>query len=126
MSNVRALILTVAFLLTCSLGCFRQGGYWQHSQRRQYRIPPYPSSQIPMTPFSLNRGISPDGTYLGKLSANPYDPDSISNPYGVYGSRYSPTSVNNSYGQYGSRYSPNSANNPYASSSPSIQPERRR
>ena len=57
---------------------------------------------------------------LGNLNSNRYDPDSISNPYGQYGSRYSPNSVNNPYGQYGSRYSPNSANNPYATQAPII------
>ena len=38
------------------------------------------------------------GNYRGKLSTNPYDPDSVSNPYGRYGSPYSPESVNNPYG----------------------------
>lgn len=36
-------------------------------------------------------------TYLGDLSANKYDPNSVSNPYGQYGSKYSPTSARNSY-----------------------------
>jgi hypothetical protein len=58
--------------------------------------------------------------YLGKLSSNPYDPDSTSNPYGRYGSRYAPDSVNNPYGQYGSPYSNKSANNPYATQAPKI------
>lgn len=60
------------------------------------------------------------GVYLGKLSANPYDQDSISNPYGKYGSPYSQNSVNNPYGTYGSPYSPYSATNPYATSAPVI------
>jgi hypothetical protein len=42
---------------------------------------------------------------IGKLSENPYNPDSTSNPYGEYGSEYSPDSVNNPYGRYGSRFS---------------------
>ncbi len=33
------------------------------------------------------------------LSANQYDPDSTSNPYGRYGSPYSSDSANNPYGQ---------------------------
>ncbi|HPP24715.1 MAG TPA: hypothetical protein PK973_08040 [Candidatus Saccharicenans sp.] len=53
--------------------------------------------------------------YLGKYSANKYDPESISNKYGQYGSKYSPQSINNPYSLYGSVYSPISANNPYAS-----------
>jgi hypothetical protein len=64
--------------------------------------------------------VSPDGKYLGNLSSNRYDPDSVSNPYGRYGSRYSPDSINNPYGQYGSPYSPNSVNNPYATNPPLI------
>jgi hypothetical protein len=52
--------------------------------------------------------------YLGNLNANSYDPNSVSNPYGRYGSPYSPDSINNPYGQYGSPYSPNSVTNPYA------------
>lgn len=60
------------------------------------------------------------GKYLGTLSNNRFDPNSVSNPYGQYGSKYSPDSINNPYGQYGSRYSPDSPNNPYATSPPVI------
>jgi hypothetical protein len=60
------------------------------------------------------------GKYLGTLSANPYDPDSVNNPYGRYGSSYSADSINNPYGQYGSRYSNDSPNNPYATNTPGI------
>ena len=49
---------------------------------------------------------------IGRLSANRYDPDSISNPYGRYGSRYSPDSINNPHGA-GSRFRADSPNNPY-------------
>lgn len=64
--------------------------------------------------------VSPDGTYLGKLNNNRYDPDSVVNPYGQYGSKYSPKSINNEYGEYSSRYSPKSPNNPYATQAPNI------
>ena len=37
------------------------------------------------------------GKFLGNLSANPYDPNSTSNPYGPYGSRYNPKSATNPY-----------------------------
>ncbi|MEO7320389.1 MAG: hypothetical protein ABIW02_01990 [Nitrosospira sp.] len=60
------------------------------------------------------------GKYLGNLSANPYDPNSTSNPQGQYGSKYSPDSINNPYGRYGSPYSNDSANNPYATNPPAI------
>lgn len=42
-----------------------------------------------------------DGTYLGKAGASPYDPESIDNPYGIYGSQYSPTSIRNPFSPYG-------------------------
>jgi hypothetical protein len=52
--------------------------------------------------------------YLGNLNQNPYDPNSVNNPYGQYGSKYSPDSIRNPYGTYGSPYSPYSPTNPYA------------
>ena len=64
--------------------------------------------------------LSRDGRYLGTLSSNPYDPDSVSNPYGRYGSPFSPDSINNPYGLYGSRYSSESVHNPYATRAPII------
>jgi hypothetical protein len=63
--------------------------------------------------YGAPRIVAPDGTFLGNLSANPYDPNSVANPYGQYGSPYSPDSINNPYGQYGSPYSPDSVNNPF-------------
>ena len=58
--------------------------------------------------------------YLGKLSANPYNADSTSNPYGQHGSEYSNKSINNSHGRYGSQYSNDSATNPYATNAPKL------
>jgi len=52
------------------------------------------------------------GGYHGNLNANPYDPNSVANPYGQYGSQYSPDSINNPYGA-GSPYRQDSPNNPY-------------
>ncbi len=60
------------------------------------------------------------GKYLGTLSNNQFDPDSVSNPYGRYGSEYSSDSINNPYGKYGSPYSNDSVNNPYATNPPKI------
>ena len=55
--------------------------------------------------------------HIGNYSANPYNADSTSNPYGA-GSPYNSDSINNSYGEYGSSYSSKSANNPYATDAP--------
>ena len=49
---------------------------------------------------------------LGSLSANPYDPDSTSNPYGRYGSPYSPDLTKNPFGA-GNPYNSSSPTNPY-------------
>jgi hypothetical protein len=61
-----------------------------------------------------------DGTYLGKLSTNPYDPDSVSNPFGRFGSPFSPNSINNPFGRFGSEFSPYSPLNPYATQPPVV------
>jgi hypothetical protein len=60
------------------------------------------------------------GTYLGRLSRNPYLPDSTSNPYGRFGTSYSPNSIANPYGPYGNPYSPYSTTNPYATQAPRL------
>ena len=44
-----------------------------------------------------NKVYGADGKYKGNLNDNPYDPNSVSNPYGRYGSQYSPDSINNPY-----------------------------
>lgn len=64
--------------------------------------------------------VSPNGKYLGNLNSNKYDPNSVANPYGRYGSEYSPDSINNPYGRYGSKYSNESPSNPYATQPPKI------
>lgn len=61
-----------------------------------------------------------DGTYLGKLSANSLDPESISNPIGPYGSTVSPTSINNPVGVYGSKVSALSPFNEFTTTAPYI------
>jgi hypothetical protein len=65
-------------------------------------------------PFARNapKLYDSQGNYRGKLSANEFDPESISNPYGRYGSPYSPDSINNPYGA-GSEFRYDSPNNPY-------------
>lgn len=81
-----------------------------------------------MTTEELNRRllrretflVGSDGTFLGLLSTNSYVPESISNPYGRFGSKYSSTSIWNPYGTYGSKYSSKSPFNQYSSNPPMI------
>jgi len=64
--------------------------------------------------------IAQDGQYLGKITTNRYDNDSIINRYGPYGSRFSATSIFNKFSQYGSRYGSYSINNPYCTQPPTL------
>lgn len=61
-----------------------------------------------------------DGQFLGKLSLNKYDYESISNSFGPYGNKFSSTSINNGFSLYGSRYSSLSPNNPYTLTPPKV------
>ena len=91
-------------------------------------ISPYDVRTSPYSPIGARnpytsdggRIYAADGTYLGRLNANPYDPESVANPFGRYGSPYSATSIRNPYTTYGSPYSPISPNNPYASRPPVV------
>ncbi|MDH7601220.1 MAG: hypothetical protein QHI38_03630 [Armatimonadota bacterium] len=77
-------------------------------------------------PYATNppKVYAADGTYLGKLSTNRYDPESISNPYGRYGNPYGNT-ITNPHSKYGSPYSPLSWRNPYATNPPRICAEQK-
>lgn len=72
----------------------------------------------------INRGesfiVANDGQFLGKLTLNTYDSESIFNPYGLYGSVYSATSIHNRYSTYGSPYSSLSPFNPFTFTPPVI------
>lgn len=52
------------------------------------------------------------GNFHGNINTNAFDPDSIHNPYGKYGSPYSTESIKNPYGA-GNPYSMDSPSNPY-------------
>ena len=70
-----------------------------------------------MLPFARTATDAPklydhQGNYRGKLSSNPYDPDSTANRFGRYGSPFSPDSLNNPYGA-GSPFRYDSPTNPY-------------
>ena len=67
--------------------------------------------------------IANDNQFLGKISKNQFDSDSINNKYGTYGSEYSSYSIFNKYGTYGSEYSSLSPFNKYTSTPPKIYKE---
>lgn len=64
--------------------------------------------------------VAEDGTYLGKLTTNEFDSDSIFNEFGTYGSKFSSKSIWNEFGTYGSMFSSQSAFNDFTFTPPYI------
>jgi uncharacterized protein (TIGR03437 family) len=93
--------------------------------RKAPSAPAPPTGTLPGGTFSCaaveGAGIySQDGKFLGKITSNRFDQDSIGNSYGSYGSSYSSNSIFNTFGAYGSDFSSTSAFNQFASSPPVI------
>lgn len=61
-----------------------------------------------------------DGQFLGILSSNQYDQNSICNPNGIYGSSHSATSIRAEYSMYGGEYGVYSPYNSYCVQPPAI------
>ena len=65
------------------------------------KAPPQPTN-IFNNPYGNSSNIpqlfNSQGQFRGNLNANPYDANSVANPYGRYGSQYSPYSIKNPYG----------------------------
>ncbi|WP_109699670.1 hypothetical protein [Chitinophaga deserti] len=64
--------------------------------------------------------IANDGQFLGKLTSNEFDNDSLLNEFGPFGSEFSPTSIFNEFGTYGSEFSGMSPFNEFSSTPPRI------
>ncbi len=64
--------------------------------------------------------FAPNGQFLGTINNNPFDPDSLCNPFGSYGNRFSSTSIWNQFSNYGSNFATYSAFNSVTSTSPII------
>jgi len=77
---------------------------------------------LSMTAAAQNYGsiYSNDGHYLGDYNLNQFDPNSVLNQFGRYGSQFSPDSINNQFGNYGSQFSPDSARNPFSITPPTL------
>ena len=93
--------LVMLVVLLCSVPCLAQETlqqYQANSLRGGYERFGSQTARWSTNPPKI---YSSGGTYLGELSQNRYNPDSVSNPHGRFGSRYSPTSVNNPYSPYG-------------------------
>jgi hypothetical protein len=63
---------------------------------------------------------SADGQFLGLLSSDQHDTNSISNLYGIYGSLHDTCSIRNPHGLYGGIHGGHSPYNPYCGKPPVV------
>ncbi len=80
-------------------------------------LPPQQLAQGDNAPLQV---VGRDHTFLGVVSNNQYESQSICNQYGSFGSPYSQTSVWNKYGKYGGAYSDMGAYNSNAQKPPIV------
>jgi hypothetical protein len=113
-----AIPLVAASLTLLSTGCVsNSGGHAGYPYGYPSRISPRSadaSEDYLVTPLAQPRFHSG-----GVSSANPYDPNSLANPYGA-GSPYKADGLMNPYSQYGIPYSNKSWRNPYATDAPKL------
>lgn len=64
--------------------------------------------------------VANDGQFLGKLTFNKFDSESILNSFGEYGNRFSSKSIYNRFGNYGNRFSSLSPFNNFTNTPPKI------
>lgn len=108
------LIRCIALTCACTAPALAQypgSAYQGQLSANPYASPQYQPQTVPSygPPPAL---YDQQGQYRGNMSSNPYDADSINNPYGRYGNPYSADSINNAYGA-GNPYAPGSPTNPY-------------
>ena len=85
------------YVLLMSLTCHGQDRWQLDTRSSGYERFGSQYSRYSLSPPRIYSG----GRYLGELSTDRYAPDSVSNPYGRFGSRYSSESINNPYSPYG-------------------------
>lgn len=77
------------------------------------------ASSAPVTPvLGETILVAQDGQFLGVVSTNPFDSDSLANSFGTFGNRFSSYSIWNEFGTYGSPFSMLSPWNAYTSTPP--------
>ena len=73
----------------------------------------------PIANFFLFGGLD-NTVYLGCLTCNRFDAESVCNQFGTYGSQFSASSIWNQFGTYGSQFSSSSPWNQFSTSGPVI------
>ncbi|WP_409479752.1 4-fold beta flower protein [Pseudobdellovibrio sp. HCB154] len=103
-------------------------------QRLRTSSPPYPYVDVfenkegfspteSTKDFSYLEGctiVAPNNAYLGKITTNKFDQESILNKFSPYGNRYSQQSIFNEYCPYGGNYGQFSPLNKYSTTPPAI------
>jgi hypothetical protein len=76
----------------------------------------------PLPPIDLTGAevFAADDEFLGVISADPFDPESLANPFGPYGDEFSSLSIWNPFSIYGSGFNDLSAYDPFAENPPEI------
>lgn len=80
----------------------------------------FPVSVIAQPPALLLLGDDDSRTFLGCLSCDEFETDSICNEFGRYGSEFSSDSIWNEFSSWGSEFSSSSPWNEFASGAPVI------
>lgn len=76
--------------------------------------------QPPPVPYQGSFISANDGQFLGTISSNRFDLDSIANPFGTYGNTFSNLSIWNEFGTYGNTFSTMSPFNAFTTTPPVI------
>lgn len=82
--------------------------------------PPLPQPNTPVAKEVPSLYSNDGKTFLGKLTSNTFDSDSVFNEFGDYGSEFSSKSIWNEFSDYGSEFSDKSAFNKFATKPPII------
>lgn len=80
-----------------------------------------PSGLQSLDELEGSRLVAADGKYLGRVTRNAYDAESLANEYGTYGNSYNSISIFNDYGTYGNPYNQLSPYNEYSRTPPRFE-----
>lgn len=108
-----AAVITLIALVVPSAANAQYLGNYTSNQYQSNRVNPYQYSGGSYGNGTNSPGLyTQGGQFRGNVNTNRFDPNSVANPYGRYGSQFSPDSINNQFGA-GSQFNNESPNNPY-------------
>ncbi len=103
------------------LHCFDTIAEFVYLDYRAGETPPPPTPPIGVPPVpTLSVLVAYDGQFLGNVNDNAFDPDSLANRFGTYGSTFNSLSIWNQFGTYGSEFNSLSPWNSFTTTPPCI------